>query len=150
MREQIGGFFWLAISIFVCYESIKSDIGTLSAPGPGFLPFWSAAVLGLFAVALIIYSSVKPQLRLGIRDMWRGLHWGKVISMFCALFLYTLLLPKLGYVIATFVLVFFVTSVIDPSRLWRHGVSALITVASSYVLFNVLLDVKLPRGMFGF
>ncbi len=150
MREQIGGFFWLAVSIFVCYESIKSDIGSLSAPGPGFLPFWSAFALGVFAVILIIYSSVKRQLRLGVADMWRGLHWGKAIAGFCALFIYPLLLSKLGYLVATFIFVFFVMCIINRSRLWRHGLSSLIIVVTSYVLFNVLLDVKLPKGMFGF
>ncbi len=150
MREQIGGLFWLAVCIFVCRESIKSSIGSVSAPGPGFLPFWSAFALGLFAIFLIIYSSVKRGLRLNAGDMWRGLQWGKVIAAFCALFIYPLFLSKLGYLIATFALVFFVTCVIDRSRVWRHGVSSLIVVVTSYVLFNVLLDVKLPKGLLGF
>ena len=150
MREQIGGLFWLAISIFVCIESYKSDIGYVHTPGPGFLPFWSAVVLGLFALAVIIYGSIKRQANAHLRDLWKGLNWGKVVCILCLLFIYPLALPKFGYIITTFVLVILVTSIMEFSRIWRHGVGAGLIVASSYLLFHVLLDVKLPKGMFGF
>jgi hypothetical protein len=150
MKEQIGGLFWLAISIFVCTESIKSEIGSLSAPGPGFLPFWSAVILGLFAISFIIYSTVKNGFSYKVADMWRGLQWGKVIAVICSLFLYAILLSSLGYVITTFALMFFVISIIDSARFFRHGISAASISVASYVVFQMLLDVKLPRGIFGF
>lgn len=149
MSEQLGGLFWLAISVFVCTESIKSDIGSVHAPGPGFFPFWSAVVLGVFSIVLIIYSTVKKHLRIRLADMWRGCQWGKVVAMLCALFIYPLLLPKLGFLITTFALMFLATSVIDRSRL-RHGISAIIIVVASYIIFDGVLDVKLPKGVFGF
>lgn len=150
MREQLGGFFWLAISVFVCSESIKSEIGTLHAPGPGFLPFWSAVLLGIFAIVTIVYGFVKKQSAGRIRDLWTGLQWGKVIVILFVLFLYPLVLVRLGYLISTFGLMIVATVVMDRSRIWRHGISAVIIVVASYLLFDVFLDVKLPKGMFGF
>lgn len=150
MREQLGGFFWLAISVFVCSESIKSEIGTLHAPGPGFLPFWSAVLLGIFAIVTIVYGFAKKQPAGRIRDLWKGLQWGKVIVILFVLFLYPLVLVRLGYLISTFGLMIVATVVMDRSRIWRHGISAVIIVVASYLLFDVFLDVKLPKGMFGF
>jgi putative tricarboxylic transport membrane protein len=150
MREQLGGLFWLAISVFVCVESIRIDIGTLRVPGPGFLLFWSAVVLGLFAIALIIVTTINKKLTGKLADPWKGLQWGRVIAVLCSLFLYTLLLPKLGYLLATFALMFFVASIIDDRslRLWRHGISAVLIVVASYLVFDVFLDLRLPKGMF--
>lgn len=149
MSEQLGGLFWLGISVFVCFESLKSDIGRIHSPGPGFFPFWSAAVLGSFSIALIIYSTVKRDLRIRLEDIWRGCQWGKVVAILCSLFIYPLLLQKLGFLIMTFVLMFLATSAIDRPRL-RHGIAAIIIVAGSYIVFDLMLDVKLPRGVLGF
>ncbi len=85
-----------------------------------------------------------------MRDLWKGLQWGKVVAVLCALFIYPLILVKLGYVISTFGLMLFVTVIMERSRVWRHGISAALIVVCSYLLFDVFLDVKLPKGMFGF
>jgi putative tricarboxylic transport membrane protein len=148
--EVLSGLFWLGISVFVCIASLKSDIGSLHAPGPGFLPFWSAVVLGLFAIILIIVSNLKRQLKAKMAGLWAGMHWQKVFWMVSSLFLYTLLLSKLGYLITTFGLMIFATAIIDRRRMWRHCINALIIISASYLIFNVFLDVKLPKGIFGF
>lgn len=149
-QEVLGGLFWLGISIFVCIQSLKSDIGRLHAPGPGFLPFWSAVVLGLFAIILIVVSNVRKHLKAKIADLWKGMEWQKVFWVVCSLFLYTLLLSKLGYLIATFGLMLFATATIERRRIGWHFLIALVIVLASYLIFDVFLDTKLPKGFFGF
>ncbi len=149
-QEVLGGLFWLGISIFVCIQSLKSDIGRLHAPGPGFLPFWSAVVLGLFAIVLIVVSNARKHLKAKIADLWKGMEWPKVFWVVCSLFLYTLLLSKLGYLIATFGLMLFATAAIERRRIWWHFLIALVIVLASYLIFDVFLDTKLPKGFFGF
>ena len=98
-REQIGGLFWLGISVFVCVESWRTDIGSLHVPGPGFLPFWAAVVLGLFAITMLISGTFKK--RLGrLTDLWKGLQWQRIIWLLCALFVYPLVFLPLGYLYA--------------------------------------------------
>src|SRR5208337_877970 len=53
-RDLLAGLFWLAISVFVIIQSVKSDIGSLHTPGPGFLPFWSAIILGSLSIMLMV------------------------------------------------------------------------------------------------
>ena len=149
-RSRFSGFFWLCISIFVCIESVQSGIGTFRSPGPGFLPFWSGVALGTFALILVVSDILKKKEGQKNINLWGGKRWRNVILFLISLFAYALLLPKLGYLITTFWLMAFLYSMIGRSRLWVQGVSALITVLVTYIIFYVWLEVQLPKGVFGF
>lgn len=149
-RDLLGGLFWLGISIFVCIESIRSDLKTFNNPGPGFLPFWSAVLLGTLAVILLITSSLKKERKVKIGDLWKGLEWHKVVLVSLSLFLYALVLPIMGYLITTFGLMVFCLGIMGRSKVWIHVASALIIALGSYVVFYILLDIHLPKGIFNF
>jgi len=147
--DQLSGFFWLGISIFVCLDSIRSEIGTYQSPGAGFLPFWSGITLGIFSLILIAKSWIEKK-ETKVTSLWKGKEWDKVILVITSLLIYALLLPRLGYLITTFGLMAFLFSLIGRPRLWIQGVSALITVLITYIIFYKWLDVQLPKGIFGF
>jgi|SRR4030042_1897274 len=149
-RDQLSGFFWLIISILACVESIKSGIGTFRFPGPGFLPFWSGVVLGTFAIILVTTDILKKKVGPKNKNLWKGKKWSNVILVLVSLFAYALLVPGLGYLITTFGLMVFLFSLIGKPRLWIQGVSALITVLATYIIFYVWLNVQLPKGILGF
>ena len=106
-REQWGGLFWLGISIIVCISAMQNEIGTLRYPGPGFFPFLSGAIMGTFGIILVVISSLKKKCRGETTDLWKGLRWNKVIWVLLSLFLYCLILPTMGYLITTSVLMAF-------------------------------------------
>jgi putative tricarboxylic transport membrane protein len=147
--NQLSGFFWLGISIFVCLESVHSEIGTYQSPGAGFLPFWSGITLGIFSLILIAKSWMEKK-ETKVTVLWKGKEWDKVILVLTSLLIYALLLPRLGYLITTFGLMAFLFGLIGRPRLWIQGVSALITVLITYIIFYMWLDVQLPKGIFGF
>lgn len=149
-RDLLGSLFWLGISILVCFESIRSGIGTPHSPGPGFFPFWSGVILGTFAVILSVTSSLKKKWKRKIVDLWKGVEWNKVIWVLFSLFLYPLVLLRLGYLITTFGLMVFLLGIMGRSKVWVQGVSALIITLASYIIFNILLGVQLPKGIFSF
>jgi putative tricarboxylic transport membrane protein len=149
-RDHLSGFFWLAISIFVCVESIQVSLGTFHSPGPGFLPFWAGVVLGTFSIILIVTTFLNKKGKGKLTEMWKGVGWKKVILVLFSLFLYILLLPRIGYMIATFGLMIFMSGVIKRSKLWIEVVIPLITVLASYFIFNTWLGIQLPKGIFGF
>ena len=149
-RDLLGGLFWLAISIFVCLVSIQDDFGTFHSPGPGFFPLLSAIVLGAFAIILLVTSNLKNRWERKIADLWEGLEWKKVAWVLFSLFTYPLVLPFLGYLLATFGLMAFLLGVMRRSKPWVRGVNALIVTLASYVIFYILLDVRLPKGILGF
>jgi putative tricarboxylic transport membrane protein len=84
------------------------------------------------------------------RPLWKGLHWFRVALVIIVLFAYALLLPILGYLVATSGLLALLFGVIRGTRLWAVVAGALFTALASYAVFNVWLQVQLPRGLFGF
>ena len=149
LRDQWSGLFWVAISIFVCWVSIPIGIGTFKSPGPGFLPFSAGVVLGTLSVALVITSILQGKEEGRILSLWRGVKWHKVILVLTSLFIYTLLLPILGYLITTSGLLILLFGIKRKQRLWIQVLSALITAWVSYLIFYVWLEVQLPKGIFG-
>jgi putative tricarboxylic transport membrane protein len=150
MRDLVGGLFWLGISIFVLIEAVKTGVGTLHTPNPGFFPFWSAVVLGLFALILMVVNFFSRQRKSGFAELWKDTQWRKGVYVVCSLFLYLLVLPILGYLISTFALMLFIMAAIERWNLWWMGASAATMVVASYLLFDVFLEVNLPRGILGF
>jgi putative tricarboxylic transport membrane protein len=148
-RDLLAGLFWLAVSVFVIVQSVKSDLGSLHSPGPGFLPFWSAFVLGVFSIVLTVMSILKKKWEGKLVDLWKGLDWDRVIWVLLSLFLYPILLPVTGYLVTTFVLIAFLLCIGVRSKLWIDIASAVAITVISYVIFCTLLDVKLPKGIFG-
>jgi putative tricarboxylic transport membrane protein len=149
-RDLLAGLFWLSISVFILIEAIKSDIGTFRSPGPGFLPFWSGLILGTLAITLLVISILKKKRKMKIMDLWKNLEWGKLICVSLSLFLYLILLPIMGYLITTFGLMVFLLFIIERKKLWVQGVSACTISLVSYIIFYILLDIRLPKGIFGF
>ena len=150
LREQLSGLFWVGISVFVCVYSIENDTGSLHSPGPGFFPFWSGFIMGILGVVVVVTNSLKRKWKTRPTDLWKGLRWNNVIYVLFSLLLYCLLLPTAGYLITTFVLMFFLLYIMERSKIWFKVVNALVIVLMSYLIFCYLLDVKLPKGIFGF
>jgi hypothetical protein len=148
MRDQVSGLFWLAISILVCVKSLHANIGTFGRPGAGFLPFWSGCILGTLSIILVVGSLLKKSASGDIAHLWKGMEWGRVVSAFISLFIYGFFLERLGYLIATFWLIIVMLGIIGRPKVWVLVVSALIVVLVTYVVFDVWLEVRLPRGIF--
>jgi hypothetical protein len=148
--DQLSGFFWLAISIFVCVEASRVGIGDVRSQGPGFLPFLSGVMLGTFSIILVVKNTLKKQGKQNIADIWKGISWGKVILVLILLFTYAFLLPTIGYLVATFGLIILLFGIVGKTKVWIKVVAGIITVLATYIVFYVWLEVQLPKGILGF
>jgi hypothetical protein len=149
-RDLLGGLFWLAISMVVCLLAMRDEFGSFSYPGPGFFPFLSAVLLGFLAFLLLIPVLLKRTDQRKIADLWKGLEWPKAALVLSSLFVYVLLLPRLGYLLTTFGLLTLLFGTAGGTRIWVRGVNALIVTSASYLFFQMLLDMRLPKGVLGF
>jgi putative tricarboxylic transport membrane protein len=148
--DQLSGFFWLAISIFVCIEASRVGIGDVHSQGPGFLPFLSGVMLGTFSIILVVTSTLRKPGKREVKNLWKGISWGKVALVLILLLIYALLLPILGYLIATFGLMTLLFGIVGKTKLWIKAVAGIITVLATYIIFYVWLEVQLPKGILGF
>jgi putative tricarboxylic transport membrane protein len=150
LRDCWSSLFWLIVSLLVCIEAVRIGLGSFQVPGPGFLPFWAGIFVGSLAVMLIVINLRRREEREKRGRLWRGPGWRKVALVTTSLFAYGMILPRLGFLITTFGLMFLLFSVIERSRLWIRAASAVVTVLITYFAFSHWLGVPLPKGMLGF
>jgi hypothetical protein len=136
--------------IFISWEARGLEVGRVVKPGPGFFPFWLGLALIIVSLALLFhFGRKKIDLSLSSQDLWKGLHWEKVLYSSVALLLYALFLETLGYILSTILLVFFFFRAIEPQKWVVVILGSVITSFVTYFLFKVWLQVQLPAGLWG-
>ncbi|MFC1816690.1 tripartite tricarboxylate transporter TctB family protein [Thermodesulfobacteriota bacterium] len=143
MKELKNGLFFFGLSVFVLWESLRLELGTLKEPGPGFISFCTAVIMSLLSLALIFSSWKVRAARLPPLPR-------RAVLAFAVLIAYSLVLDTLGFVVASFVLVGIFFRLGGEKRPWwvLIGMSMLVTMIA-YWVFGVLLHVYLPRGFWG-
>ena len=145
-----GGFFWLIFSVFVSYESYKLGLGTLHQPGPGFLFFWTGVIVGILSVTIMIRSFRKGPPDHAKEDSFGKWNVKKIILVLASLLLYTLLMEPVGFLLVTLLLFLFLLGIVEKKS-WRFAaLVSVIVSAASYLIFEVVLQSQLPRGLLGF
>jgi putative tricarboxylic transport membrane protein len=138
LRELKSGVFLFGLSILALWESLRAGLGTLKEPGSGFLSFCAGVALAIFSLVLICRGW-------GNREKLDP-HSRRVLLAMFTLFVYSLVLEILGFLIATFLLVAILLQIGESRRWWiQLGMSALITFLV-YLVFGILLHVYFPQG----
>jgi putative tricarboxylic transport membrane protein len=117
------------------------------------MPFLSGAFLGILGLILTFSSILKEspkeqelkRKRNRVNDKWK-----RVLLYLLALFCYGLLVDLLGFLITSFVFLFFLFKLLEPKRIMMPLVVSIGSVIVSYLLFWVFLRCPLPRGIFSF
>lgn len=143
MREAYSGFFFLGLALLAVVESLRLGVGTMKEPGAGFLPLAMGLTLAGFSLVLVI-RGWKPK-----QEVRPVKHSPTTIIALVALFVYSLILDSIGFMVATFLLVAVLFHLAERRRWWvLLGMSALVTVVA-YLLFGVVLKVYFPEGILG-
>lgn len=146
--DQVSGLLWIALGIGLSIESIKLGLGTIHNPGSGFAPFLMGGLLGLFGLILTSCATLERLDKSGdIREVSviKGFNKGFLSLIF--LFMYTLLLETLGFIVATSLLLFLLLKILEPKKWVGPIFISLLGVALSYLIFHVWLRISFPRGI---
>ena len=144
----IVNIFWLVLSTAVCVESWSLKVGGLHNPGPGFLPFYTAILLGLLALISLLQTLKESEG--SASEIWGGIQFGKLTILLGTLFLYVFLLERLGFLLGTFLLLLVLFRIVEPYGWKTILLSSLLTIGGMYLFFVILLESRLPRGFLGF
>jgi len=148
--DQWSGLVLLVISGFICWGALSLSYGRIHDPGPGFYPLWLGIILGAMAMGLILKTTWQREGAKALRAILsEKVRWEKVLFVLMALILYGFLMNFLGYLIVTFLLMAFLLRFIEP-RPWKAVIGwTLIGAVGSYLVFEVWMKLRLPKGFLG-
>ena len=142
--DRISGAVFVAIALLVAWENRAYPFGSLSAPGPGYLPLVLAIVLGVFGLIVMLRSRASPLLA---AIDWTEGRRAIVLLIACAVAAYAL--EHIGYRLTMVVLLVFMLGVVERKRPLPTLLVAFGFAFISYYIFATLLRVQLPRGPWG-
>jgi hypothetical protein len=146
--DFVVGLVIFVISLYALIASIRmpyfGDAGALSSPG---------LTPGLIALFMLVLSAVlmlrSRRFRLPFTLTTPGIETRRVLTVFGLVFLYVLLMPWIGYAVATFLMLFAFQTIFTARRdlrfllIWAGGLSLALTAALYYVFGHIFL-IPLP------
>jgi putative tricarboxylic transport membrane protein len=148
--DLLGGLIWFMLGISLCIGSIKLKLGDLRMPGPGFMPFISGIFLGVFGLILTLSAIPKKfgeEEELNGKKIWKEVNCGKLLLTLIFSFGYGFLLEPLGFLITTFIFLFFLFKLTQPKRWVMPLVLSVGSVVTSYLFFHIWLKCQFPMGI---
>jgi putative tricarboxylic transport membrane protein len=149
-RDLLSSIICMAFGGLFAVGALQLGLTRKGGPGPGFLPFFTG--LALIFVSLFVLIPA-----LGQREKTESSHFfperdgfRKLLFVLFSLFTFGISMKYLGYLLTTFLFMFFVSRVMKPKGWRTNALLALVTAVVSYTLFAVLLEVNLPKGLLGF
>jgi len=140
---------WIVFAALAAFQSVRLNLGSLNNPGPGFLPFCSSVAIGILSFALLVSQVHKPKKEQGIVGGFKlGQLWMKTVFFLSAAFIYMIIIwEKIGYLIGTPFLLFFLLKCVGSQSIKRSIIISMIATIISYLIFQTWLSCMLPKGL---
>jgi len=149
--DRIFSIIWIALGVFQCAESISLGLGSVMEPGTGFMPFAMGLVMIGLAIALFLESYYEMRKKPSPKvSLWSEVYWKRVVYITAIMLSYAVLLPKLGFLLDTFLVMVFLLKSGEPVKWPAAIVVGALTAVVSYVIFGVWLNVSFPVGLLSF
>jgi len=114
-------------------------------PGPGFIPFWVATIVGILTLIQLFTEIRKETVKPG-KPLFEGKQVLNTVYGLCFLFAFPLLMDRIGFFICTVLFTGACLKVVGRKK-WVTVVPLSFTVAVlSYMIFVVWLQLQIPRG----
>lgn len=143
MSDRVFGGIGLALAAFIVWGAMQIELSFISDPvGPRTFPIIIAVVMGVSSLVVLLRPDPDPHWPALPRLLEIG---GAVVVMVG----YALLLPDLGFVLATAIASAWLTWRLGTAPLWSVVAGVLIAVGI-YVVFHLILGLSLAEGPWGF
>jgi len=144
--ELWGGAIWFAISLFVLEQGRRLGLGSVNAPGMGFMMFWLGIVMAALSLGIAV-QAIKHE-GPSVRALWAETRWVKTLIVIVAFGLYAFAFSSLGFLVSTIPLMFVLLRAIDPVR-WTIAIPlAFGAPILIWWVLKALLQIQLPNGVF--
>ena len=151
-RDILSSLVGLTVGLLFLAGSLREGLFRKGVPGPGFLPFFSALILMVLSL-MILSPALFGKKEKGEKPVENFFpekdSFPKLLMALAALSLYGFALEYIGYMGTTFLFLIITSRILEREK-WKGPLFlAVSTALISYLLFVVLLEVQLPRGILG-
>jgi putative tricarboxylic transport membrane protein len=147
-RNLLSGLFLTFVSVYACVKAYQLGMGRASSPGPGFIPFGIAALLGLMSIYLCVHGIVQVAKGYKEKPVFRPVAWKKAMLVVVMLAGYGAFFNFLGFLVATFLLMMSLLWLVGRQKLSLSLIVSVVTAGGAHLLFVVLFNLPLPMGVF--
>jgi putative tricarboxylic transport membrane protein len=128
-----------ALGAYIMVQAWRWEYLGQDGPGPGFFPLWYGFAMAALSLGLVVSSVLRKDRE--IVD-WRGA--GRAFAVWLALAVSVAGLKLAGFFISFAVLTFFLVAVMYRRPLRLAAIVALAGAAAFYLVFPLMLGVRLP------
>lgn len=151
-RDILSSLVGLGVGVLFMAASLGEGLFRKGIPGPGFLPFFTALILMALSL-LVLFPALFGKREKRERPFEKFFpekdSFPKLLLGLAALSLYGIALEYIGYMGTTFLFLIFTSRIMERKK-WKGPLFlAFSTALATYLLFMVLLEVQLPRGILG-
>jgi len=148
--DSLTSVIWFLAGVGIAlWSSMTLRVGTLKHPGSGFLPLLCGIFMACMAV-IVFFQSPKKEKEVVKRSFFVDRSLINISILVIILLAYAFLLEHLGFNLTTFIVLFFIFTVVARTRWFIGMVESLIATAACYWLFGYLMKIQLPKGWLRF
>jgi hypothetical protein len=147
-RIDIGiGIFFVLLGLLSTTQSLQLELWQRGGiPGPGMFPLvLSILLIGLGGLMVVTRLRATPDAYPPFEKLSRD-GFRRVVTVMIASVVSLVLLPILGYFVSSLVLVAFLIIFVERLRSWRAAVTVVALPVAFFLVFVVLLRIRLPGG----
>jgi putative tricarboxylic transport membrane protein len=146
IKELPPILFFLLLGLYVAWASRRLGVGTLYYPGSGLMSFYLGLGLALLSFSMLLHlflrrskQEEKAEKRL------QAIHYPRIALVVTALVVYSLVIEKLGYIVATLFLLL-ILFLCAGSKKTSAVICSILTLFITYFGFTYL-GVRFPPGI---
>jgi putative tricarboxylic transport membrane protein len=142
----LGGVVILVVGLLITFLASQLSYWSEYGPGPGLLPFWIGVVLSACAILIIIKAVRQYRLTEGkfLQPKTR-----QVLFILITLIVTFLVVPLFGLSLCLALFTAFTMRQTGRHGWLLCGLMAVATAAAVRIIFGYMLDIPLPKGLFG-
>ncbi len=149
--DRVSSFVWLLLGLVTMYGAVQLGIGTLHEPGSGFLALLAGGFISLVAVGIFLQSFLRWRgTPVNLKAIWAGANWHKSLTVAVVTLAFILGLETLGFFLTSFFVLLALFKWVEKLSWSKAIIIPVLTLAITYMVFNIFLKANLPRGVLGF
>ncbi len=146
--DTVTALLALAIAAFIIQQGVELEVGDSHNPGSGYILFWTGIIMAGLALIVLGQSLLPTGDHTSLGAVFRDVRWWKVVYVVALMIAYAAVLPTLGFVIATVLLLLALFKTVEPQSWTVSIVGATLTTLSAWLVFVRWLGTQLPSGIF--